>query len=93
MRTSSLVDIVKPGGSVLERNYGHVGFGFFLLGELNGAVNEGVKGVVLTDADVLVGIVGRSPLAHDDVARLYGFATEFLDSQTLGMGFTSVLGT
>ena len=61
--------------------------------KMRGAVNEGVKGMVLADADVFGGIVNSTPLADDNIAGFHGFATEFLDSQTFGMGLTTVLGT
>jgi hypothetical protein len=78
---------------VLEGKYGNVRFVFPLAGELDGAVDEGVKSVVLTHAHVEARVVSGTPLTDDDVAGLYDFLAELLDSEPFGMRLTTVLGT
>ena len=78
---------------VLEGYYGNVGLVFTLAGELDGSVNKGVKGVVLAHTDVEARIVHGAPLADDDVAGLYDFLAELLDTEPFGMRLTTVLGT
>lgn len=78
---------------VLEGYYGHIRLVFSLAGEDYGTVHEGVKGVILTHADILVGIVNRASLTDYDVAGLYDLATELLESKSLAMRLTTVLRT
>ena len=41
--------------------------------------------MVFTHTYIFVRIVDCAPLADDDVACLYGFSTEFLESKTLAL--------
>lgn len=47
--------------------------------------------MVFSHPDVLARIVGRTPLAHDDIAGLCELASEKLHTQTLAFRFASVL--
>ncbi len=47
--------------------------------------------MIFSHTNVEVGIVHCTSLAYDNVAGLYDLATEFLESETLAMGLTTVL--
>lgn len=77
--------ISDPPRLVLEWDDGDKGFVFLLPGELDSTIYESVESVVLTHSDILARIVDCTPLADDDVSSLYDFATEFLESEPLGL--------
>lgn len=62
------------------------------LGERNGSVNQGEERVVFTHAHILAGIMHRTPLTDDDVARLGKFAAEQFHAESFALRFTAVLG-
>jgi len=88
-----LLDFQFPPRLVLKGNYGNEGLVFTLAGELDGAVNKGVQGVILAHAHVQTRVVNSTALTHDDVAGLYDFLAELLDTKTFGMRLTTVLRT
>lgn len=63
-----------------ERKNRNVGFpaGFFL--ELNRAVNQREKSVILTHSDIHAGIMDRTSLADDDIASFGELTAENLDA-------------
>ncbi len=63
-----------------ERKNGNEGFsaGFFL--ELNRAVNQREKGVILTHSDIHAGIMDRTSLADDDIAGFGELTAENFDT-------------
>ena len=49
--------------------------------------------MVLAHSDIAVRIVDCSPLTYYDISGFNYFATEFLESKALALGFTTVLRT
>ena len=78
---------------VLERNDGDVGFVLSLLGELDGTVDKGIQGVVLTHTDIGIRVVDGTTLTDDDVTGLHDLTAELLKTESFGMRLTTVLGT
>jgi len=74
-----------PTGLALEGNYGNVGLVVSLASELDGAVNECVKGVVLAHSNVGGRIVDSAPLADDNIAGFHDLAAEFLETQAFAL--------
>ena len=76
-----------------QRGYADIRFSFAFLAELDGSVYESEERVVLAHADILTGIVYRSTLTNDDVARLCELTTEQFDAESLAFLLTAVLRT
>ena len=60
--------------------------------KLDGAVNLGEQGVVLTDAHIDTGMDVGASLANQNVAGQNELTVGTLHAQTLGLGITAVLG-
>jgi len=60
--------------------------------KLDDAIDAGEKGVVLASADVVPGVEGVADLADDDTTGLDGLIAVHLNTTTLGVGITAVLG-
>ena len=49
--------------------------------------------MIFTHTYVQARVVGSAPLTDDDVTGLYDLLAELFDTESLGMGLTTVLGT
>ena len=76
-----------------QRRYAYIRFAFAFLAELHGSVYESEERVVLAHAYVLAGIVHRSALTNDNVARLCELTAEQFDAESLAFRLTAVLRT
>ena len=75
-----------------RRDDGHVALVSAATAELHHAIREGVKGVVLADADVIAGVVLGAALANEDVARDGDLTAVDFDAQSFAFRFAAVLG-
>ena len=80
-----VIDYMMRPESVAERDNGNVGLVVSLASELDGAVNECVKGVVLAHSNVGGRIVDSAPLADDNIAGFHDLAAEFLETQAFAL--------
>ena len=76
-------------GLLAQGGYADIRFTFAFLAELNGSVYESEERVVFAHADIFTGIVYRSALTNDDVARLCELTTEQFDAESLAFGHTA----
>lgn len=71
--------------SILDGEYGNVGFVVFPAAEFNDTIYEGKQGVVLAHAYIQAGIVNRATLADNDVACLCGLSTINLNAEAFAV--------
>ena len=72
--------------------YAYVRFSRSFLGERYRSVDEREQGMVLTHAYILTRVVGRTPLAYDNVARFCELTTEELHAESFAFRLATVLG-
>ena len=60
--------------------------------ELDGTVNQSEKGVILADADTGTRTAVGSSLSDNDIASNNGLTVGLLDTESLRIGVTAVLG-
>ena len=76
-----------------QRSHAYIRLARRLLAELDGAVDQCEKRVVLAYAYILTGVVYRASLTNDDVTRLSELTTEKLYTESLALRLTAVLRT
>lgn len=62
------------------------------IGELNNAVDEGKKRVILCAADIFAGLIARAALANQNAAAIDDLAAKTLNAKPLSVGVASVYG-
>lgn len=91
-QTASLINLIFPKGGVsvitglcLGRSHVDELAALFALGEHHYAVDQSVEGMVFADTDVFTGMVNRSALTLDDIARFAVLTTENLHAESFAL--------
>ena len=83
----------NPRVLILKRENRDIRFVVSFLAEAYLTVNQGIKSVVLAHAYVKAWVVDGTPLTNEDISRLNSLIAEFLDTESLAVRLTTVLGT
>lgn len=60
--------------------------------KLDFSVDEGIKGVILADADIFACVNRSAALSDNDIARNDSLTVSLLDAKALGLTVSAVLG-